>query len=304
MKKITLKNLLALLLCVVALQTYAQVGFQESTGYRFRTALASPEDYNTSKDAPFANQFVYPTVRSGQNSLTMTPKDTGNNDLQIFAFVPLTGQMVEYPEASGEMRQIYNIVSSIAADGNNGTGVLEINATGENGQRMRLRGNAYPFDNDLGKFIVVPVSSTATESYFQIVAAGTIGLSTGSNRVLGPDTNYEWFNFGGPGGTTRPQFEEWVFETVTGENVVLSNEKFDTSSIFIANPVKNTLSIKGITDIVNQVSVYSILGQEVLTKKVDTQSTLNIDFSSLTSGIYLVKLQGDTGSFIKKIIKE
>lgn len=302
MKKITFKNLLILALCAFTFQAYAQVDFQSKTFYRLRTALASPEDYNTGKDAPFADQFVYPTVRSGQNALAMTPKNTDTPDAQLFAFVELGNQMVEYPEGSGSMRQIYNIVSKFEGEGN-GNGVFELNELPSNGQRIRLRGNAFPYDNDLAKFIVVPVTSTATETFYQIIAAGTIGLDSGSNRVVGPDTNYEWLNFGGPGGDVRPQFEEWVFENEAGTNV-LSNKQFDVSSIFIANPINNTLSINGLTDNVKEVSVHSLLGQQVLTRKVSTQSTLDIDVSGLTSGMYLVKLTGDNGSFTKKVIKE
>jgi hypothetical protein len=308
MKKITFKKLITLALCVAAFQTYAQVSFQNNTFYRFRTVLASPDDYNTAdgKVPPFVDQFVYPTAVSGSDSMKLELKDTNNNN-QLFAFVELAGQMVEYPVGSGVMYQVYNISSFVDTGGSNGTGALELNQLGQTSQRMRLRGNAIPFNDDLAKFIVVAESSTATETYFQIIAAATIEDAVAPIRAPMPDTNYEFFNFHGVdlGDLTgsRPRIEQWVFENQAGQNV-LGNEQFDTSSIFIANPVKNTLSIKGISDNVNQVSIYSLLGQEVLTKKVHAQSTLDIDFSSLTSGIYLVKLQGDAGSFIKKIIKE
>ncbi|APY11640.1 hypothetical protein BWZ22_10470 [Seonamhaeicola sp. S2-3] len=84
----------------------------------------------------------------------------------------------------------------------------------------------------------------------------------------------------------------------------LSTADFDTSSIFVSNPVNNALSIKGLTANVKQVSVYSLLGQEVLSRKVDEQSSLTIDTSALTSGVYLVKMQGDSGSYTKKIVKQ
>ncbi|MFD0835641.1 T9SS type A sorting domain-containing protein [Mariniflexile aquimaris] len=84
----------------------------------------------------------------------------------------------------------------------------------------------------------------------------------------------------------------------------LSNNKFDASSIFISNPVKNQLNIKGLTDNVNKVSIFSLLGQEVLSKKVDAQSSINIDVSTLSKGMYIVELSGDSGKFTKKIIKQ
>ncbi len=85
---------------------------------------------------------------------------------------------------------------------------------------------------------------------------------------------------------------------------VLSNSKFDTSSIFISSPVKNLLSVKGLTSNVKQVSVYSLLGSKVLTRKVEGQSAINVDVSALSSGMYIVELSGDAGKYAKKIIKQ
>ena len=84
----------------------------------------------------------------------------------------------------------------------------------------------------------------------------------------------------------------------------LSTADFDTSSIFISNPVNNELSIKGLTSNVKQISVFSLLGKEVLTRSVDGQSALTLDVNALSSGMYLVKMQGDNGSFTKKIVKQ
>ena len=84
----------------------------------------------------------------------------------------------------------------------------------------------------------------------------------------------------------------------------LSNEKFDTSSIFISSPVKNQLSVKGLTSNVKQVSVYSLLGSKVLTRKVEGQSAINVDVSALASSMYIVELSGDAGKYAKKIIKQ
>lgn len=316
MKKITFKNLLVLALCAFTFQTYAQVDFQSKTFYRLRTALASPDEYNTREDRvpPFVDQFVYATVDPGKDALPLTPLNTENPNLQLFAFVEVGEQMIEYPVDSGQMWQVYNVVSSFnpdpAAEDNKGTGVLELNELGQASNRSRLRGNAVPFDNDLAKFIVVPVFTDENETGFHIINAATVGAESQPNRVVMPDTNYEWLNFhtedlGAPEGS-RPRIGQLILENPEGDNVrvVLSNESFDTSSIFIANPVNNNLSINGLSDNVSEISVFSLLGQKVLTRTVNSESTLSIDVSGLVSGVYLVKLKGDNGSFTKKIIKQ
>lgn len=85
---------------------------------------------------------------------------------------------------------------------------------------------------------------------------------------------------------------------------ILSTEDFDTSSVVISNPVKNELNIQGLTADVQQVSVYSLLGKQILSSDVNTQSTLSLDVSDLATGMYLVKFQGDRSFFTKKFIKQ
>ncbi|MCF7561534.1 T9SS type A sorting domain-containing protein [Sabulilitoribacter multivorans] len=84
----------------------------------------------------------------------------------------------------------------------------------------------------------------------------------------------------------------------------LSTEAFDASSIFIANPVKNELFVKGLTSNISQVAIYSLLGQEVLSRKLNGESSLNLDISGLTSGMYIVDFKGENGSLTKKIVKQ
>jgi hypothetical protein len=119
-------------------------------------------------------------------------------------------------------------------------------------------------------------------------------------------TNYDFLNFGGntPAESSRPWLDSWVIEATDGTEITLNSKDFNSNSIFIANPVDDRLSIKGISDTVNEISIFSLLGQKVLTRVVKSRSTLSIDVSNLKSGVYLVKLKGDNGAFTKKIIKE
>ncbi|WP_400077526.1 T9SS type A sorting domain-containing protein [Winogradskyella sp. R77965] len=86
----------------------------------------------------------------------------------------------------------------------------------------------------------------------------------------------------------------------------LSTEEFDTSSVFISNPVKDELSIEGLNQSIKQISVYDLLGKQVITSNLadDTTST-KLDVSTLTSGLYIVKLEGENGaSLTRKIVKQ
>jgi len=304
MKKTTFKSVLTLLVCIMGLQTFAQV--LPNTPYRLRTAIPAQEDYN-GNDTPFPGQFLYPTASAGSDALSLQPKEGAMDTDQLFEFKPVTGVTFNYPIGSTTSYQVYNVVTVNAASGN-GTGVLERNNLTSDGQRMRLRGAAYPQNGNLFNFIVVPfaVSDANFNEPNAYVLISTYGTDAAPEdlRFMNATTNFDWLNYGGPLLANAPAWlSSFVIETAGG-TVVLSNAEFDTSSIFISNPVKNELNIKGLTSNVKQVSVYSLLGQEVLTRKVDAQSFLNIDVSTLKSGIYLVEMKGETGAFVKKIVKE
>lgn len=87
---------------------------------------------------------------------------------------------------------------------------------------------------------------------------------------------------------------------------LLSTEEFDTSSVFISNPVKNELTIDGLNQTIKQISVYDLLGKQLIISKPEGNITsTKIDLSGLNTGLYIVKLDGENGaSFSKKIIKE
>ncbi|MFD2727651.1 T9SS type A sorting domain-containing protein [Hyunsoonleella rubra] len=84
---------------------------------------------------------------------------------------------------------------------------------------------------------------------------------------------------------------------------LLSNDEFDTSSIFVSNPVNNEITIEGLTSNVEKVTVFSLVGKEVLSRELSGESSLKLDVSAFTSGMYLVNFTGNGGSFTKKVLK-
>jgi hypothetical protein len=85
--------------------------------------------------------------------------------------------------------------------------------------------------------------------------------------------------------------------------VILDTPSFHVSTIAIApNPVKNTLQIQADDSIeLHAVTVTDINGRTVL-----TQSPINntIDVSELNNGVYFARIDSDSGSITKKIIKQ
>lgn len=68
------------------------------------------------------------------------------------------------------------------------------------------------------------------------------------------------------------------------------------------NPVKNNLTIQN-TSIIDEIALYSITGKTVLTKKIKTLRS-EIDLSTLSSGIYFLKVKSEGEEKTVKIIKK
>ncbi|MDO6595504.1 T9SS type A sorting domain-containing protein [Oceanihabitans sp. 2_MG-2023] len=87
-------------------------------------------------------------------------------------------------------------------------------------------------------------------------------------------------------------------------NGTLSISDVDTKNLFTyyPNPVTSSLTIKAQNSI-NGLSVYNMLGQEVILEKPNTMNSV-LDMSSLQSGAYFVKVTVDNVTKTIRIIKE
>lgn len=78
----------------------------------------------------------------------------------------------------------------------------------------------------------------------------------------------------------------------------VAEENTTNVSIF-PNPVTDVLFIQSSTP-VTEVTVYTILGQIVLTEKMENNQ---LDVSSLSKGIYLLQMTNETGAFTQRLVK-
>lgn len=83
---------------------------------------------------------------------------------------------------------------------------------------------------------------------------------------------------------------------------ILGVDEFDRNSVVLyPNPVTNVLQISSNVEI-GSVAIYSINGMEVLSKKVNN-TTGEMDFSNLSSGVYFVQVEANDTMETYKIIK-
>ncbi len=86
-------------------------------------------------------------------------------------------------------------------------------------------------------------------------------------------------------------------------HLVLSNNSNALQTLtYYPNPVKNMLNVKNAAPI-NSIAVYSTIGQQVMHNTINATET-NLDLSSLSNGIYFVKVQAGESSKTIRVVKE
>jgi endoglucanase len=87
------------------------------------------------------------------------------------------------------------------------------------------------------------------------------------------------------------------------KNTILANQSFSASNIkMYPNPATNVVNIEALSNI-EKVSVYNMLGQEVMAKN-NTSQTVVLDVANLQSGIYIVKTVIDGVVSSSRFVKE
>ncbi len=102
---------------------------------------------------------------------------------------------------------------------------------------------------------------------------------------------------------TCVNYAGWCIDetTVYSEDCpLLVINEYNNDFVIYPNPVNSILYIEN-NEIIKQVQVYNLLGEQIFTK---TEETKNIDFSNLGKGIYFIKIETYKGITFKRIIKE
>lgn len=100
-------------------------------------------------------------------------------------------------------------------------------------------------------------------------------------------------------------YADWIKDDTCGYSedceAYLSNSDYIFSEVFVGpNPVKNELIIRLNNDtVLNDVSVYDISGKLILKSTNTTIST-----SHIASGMYMVQIATDKGSFTRRLVKD
>ena len=138
----------------------------------------------------------------------------------------------------------------------------------------------------------------------QFTVASNVSNATNVYSYVVPSTsNNVKFAFLADEGTVDDTVDYDFFVDNLKVDVALSNAGFNANSFtFYPNPVKDVLTLSYDTEI-QKVSVFNLLGQEVMTKSVNANLG-QIDMSALSEGTYLVKVTADNATKTIKVIKQ
>lgn len=183
----------------------------------------------------------------------------------------------------------YNIVSSTR-------GILRAPGAGAD-YRMIVTAFAAPRDNSDKVFLLVPIDGGAADAphYRFSTLSGARFIHQGTDDLDPYMTNSD----------AEDDRSLWAVE-VSEIQPVASTQSFSIGAFSISNPINNQLTIKGATSDVSEISMYSVLGNKVLSKSMNSESgDISINVSALANGLYIVEMTSNDGQrFTKKIIKQ
>jgi hypothetical protein len=103
------------------------------------------------------------------------------------------------------------------------------------------------------------------------------------------------------GGGTSVKFD---FIPATPSTASVDSFKLTSNDFVISNISKKEVKISSTTTKINKIEIYNILGKNVLAKKYDDSTIISLNTSSISTGLYILKIDTDKGVYSTKIISE
>lgn len=145
------------------------------------------------------------------------------------------------------------------------------------------------FDVDLNECYIFEISDTYGDGICCFSGNGSYVLKDDSDNIIASGGDY---GFG----------ESTYISTTT----LSTNDYLKSTISLFPNPVTNQLNIKLLksNDLPDSCEVFNLLGQSILKKRIDSFSDLTIDASSLSQGMYVIKIIKDAGELTLPFIKK
>jgi len=140
--------------------------------------------------------------------------------------------------------------------------------------------------------VAEPITQGTQGSYF-VGESATVCVVKDSNHVFTADDIWE-INLG-------PYDPDWI-KCELFDIYNLSNEEFNINTISLyPNPTTDVLNIESPQFNIQKIEIFNLNGKRFLSQNFNQQP---INLSSLSKGLYLIKIYGEEGISTKKLIKE
>jgi hypothetical protein len=264
MKKITLLLLIALV------HTSLNAQFRGEDFYKIRHSITGK----------------YMTIDAENSNITSTDELPNNDNSQVFqvksvgssGYFNIASTVDGFDAIRANSINVFPTNTSTPTSATNNTRIFAIEADSENTMQ-----EGYTL-----RYIHTP--QTTTGRYMYDKGADILDITDGNY----PDSDVIY-----TGGAEDKA--KWIFESLTNP---LSTREFDNSSIFIANPVADKLTIKGLDNKIQKIEIFNLIGKSLLQTNTVGLLSVNINANTLKSGVYLVRLYGATSTLTKKVIKK
>jgi len=267
--------------------------------------------FDTDSESAFSNVISLTTLEGADT--VITPPDTGDTHIETFANYPETGSSYNNGSFTGQdgttwtydqCRGDIMISDETPCLGKGRTPEASITSgTISGGMGILSFQYKQAFSSDVkmdvyvnGSKITTVTSSNETGS---IKESGSISVNVSDNVVL------KFVQQSSESGQVAIDNISWTSYTVSTEPVIPESFKIGNAYPNPFNP-RCTLPLELREDTQLKISLYDILGNErsVLFNGVMTrgQHMIEIDGSELSTGLYLIKLEHETGSALRKVL--
>lgn len=146
-------------------------------------------------------------------------------------------------------------------------------------------------------------SSAQTTILTTITESNTADFTLQTATYTAPSAGIYYFGFNNNSAAGTSQTFLFL-DTLNFTSVLSTNEVLANSFSMTPNPAKNFVTINSTdNNTITAIEVVDINGRTVLNAKPNAIES-NIDLSTLSSGVYMVKINSEKGSVTKKLVKE
>jgi endonuclease I len=277
-------------------------GLSANTEFCF-TVFARDAALNTS---PTSNESCETTEQgtSSSNELFISEYVEGSSNNKAIEIANFTGSSVNL--------SAYTLARDVNSNGAYGAS-LQLTGTLQSGDvHVVARGNAssaiLAVADQLSSADALSFNGNDPVALFKNGVLIDIFGNFGGNNSFADETYRRKETVAGPT-TAFDLIGEWdAFPSDNTDNLGTHSQTLNVESItinkisFYPNPVKTYLDINLKSDTETQIEVYDILGKRVLATTINTSDSLN--FESLKSGIYILKITQNNFSISKRLIKD